>query len=103
MTQPDTPFIERPEEHAPSGTELFCFLDSSRPCTSECMAFLPSRPEGQDYEGQQWSACMLLVNVHRLGKHHIALASQGQSLLKHLRVKNADEKRENQNLPPPVR
>lgn len=102
MTQPDTPFLEKPEEHAPEEGRLYCFLDSSRPCTSECVAFLPARPEGADYEGQQWTTCMLLVNLHKLGKHHVALASQGQSLLKHLRVKDADARRENQPLPPKV-
>jgi len=103
MMESDTPFIEKPDEHMPAGNELFCFLDSSRPCTPECMAFLPARPDGPDYENQQWPACMILVNLHKLGKHHVVLASQGQSLLKHLRVKSADEKRENQPPPPLVR
>jgi len=93
------PFIEKPDEYAPDKDQVFCFLDSSRPCTAECMAFLPARPDGADYEGQTWSACMLLVNVHKMGKHAVAIASQGQNLLKHLKVAQADEKRG--PLPPP--
>ena len=99
----DQPFLDKPDEHAPSGDEVFCFLDSGRPCTAECMAFLPARPEGADYEGQTWSACMLLVNAHKMGKHAVALASQGQSLLKHLKVVQADERRGPLPAPPVVR
>lgn len=99
----DQPFIEKPEEYAPQGTELYCFLDSSRPCSAECMAFLPVKPEGPDYDDQQWPACMLLVNLHKLGKHHVAIAQQGAALLKSHRIKTADEQRANQPLPAPVK
>ncbi len=99
----DKPFIEKPDEHAPDQDQVFCFFDSSRPCSAECMAFLPARPEGPDYEGQTWSACMILVNVHKTGKHAVALAAQGQNLLKHLKVVQADEKRGPLPQPPPVR
>lgn len=98
-----TPYIERPEEHAPTGSELFCFLDSSRPCTAECAAYLTVKPEGTDYENQQFSACMVLVSLHKIGKHHVALAQQGASMLKHLHVKTSDERRANQSLPHPVK
>lgn len=80
---------------------VFCFLDASRPCTAECMAFLPARPEGEDYEGQTFAACSLLVNAHKLGKHLTVIAQQGTMLLKHLRVKQADAQRNGQ--PPPPR
>ena len=99
----DKPFLERPDEHSPPEDAVYCFLDSSRPCTAECMAFLPARPEGQDYESQTWSACMLLVNVHKMGKHAVAIASQGQNLLKHLKVVQADERRGSPPTPPAVR
>ena len=102
MTQPNTPFIEKPEEHAPSGNELYCFLDATRPCTSECVSFLPARPEGKDYEGQPWAMCSLLVNAHKLGKHAVAIAIQGADLLKHLKVRRQDEARMNQQPPPKV-
>lgn len=93
-TDPNTPFIEKPDMvDKPDESGLFCFLDQARPCTGECMAFLPSQPEGADYEGQQWSKCMLLVNIHKGGKHLVALAQQGGDLLKHLRVTSADRKR----------
>src|SRR5690606_10644440 len=95
------PYLEKPDEHVPEGTEKYCFIDSNRPCTAECMAFLVVRPEGPDYEGQQWAACSLLVNMHRGGKHLTVLASQGAAVLKDMRIKMADEKRLNQ--PPPPR
>lgn len=97
------PFIEKPDiiekEH---GTGLYCFFDAARPCTSECMAYLVAQPEGRDYEQQQWSRCSVLVNLHKIGKHAVALAGQGEALLKHLRVKRADDARNNQPLPPKV-
>ena len=90
---------------APTGADasgLFCFIDSARPCSSECMAYLSARPEGRDYENQQWAKCSLLVSLHKVGKHAVALASQGDALLKHLRVKAVDAARASQP-PPPVR
>ncbi len=102
---PDTqnkPFLERPDETQPEADQAFCFLDASRPCTAECMAFLPARPEGADYEGQTWSACMLLVNLHKMGKHHVALAQQGAAFLKNQKIHLADAQRSNQPLPPKV-
>lgn len=100
MVEEAPPFIESPDMTAPKGTELYCFIDSARPCTAECMAFLPVRPEGPDYEGQQFAACSLLVNLHKLGKHHVAIAQQGAALLKHHRVKAQDDARTSQPLPP---
>lgn len=102
MTQPNSPYIERPDEHAPEADQLYCFIDATRPCKPECVAFLPARPPGPDYEGQAWSACMLLVNAHKLGKHAVALAGQGQDLLKHLRVGKQDAARMNHPPPPKV-
>lgn len=98
IEDPNVPYIERPEmmDIPEDRTGLYCFLESSRECGADCMAYLGIRPDGPDYEGQQWSRCSLLVNAHKLGKHAVALASQGGSLLKHLRVKAADDKREGQ-------
>ena len=90
-----------PKGAAASG--LFCFIDSAQPCSSECMAYLGVSPEGVDYKGQQWAKCALLVSLHKVGKHVVALAGQGDALLRHLRVKTADAARATQPLPPPVR
>jgi hypothetical protein len=93
---PNVPYIESPEtmEIPEEKSGLLCFINPDRVCDSDCMAFLVACPEGRDYEGQQWSKCMLLVNAHKVGKHAVAIAGQGDGLLKHLRVKRADEIRE---------
>lgn len=104
LEDPNVPYQEPPSmRDKPVGSGLYCFLDTSRPCEVECMAYLRNCPEGPDYEGAQWSKCILLVNAHKLGKHAVALAGQGDSLLKHLRIKSADAARSTQPLPPPVR
>jgi hypothetical protein len=46
---------------------------------------------------------MLLVNAHRAGKHLTILASQGADLLKHLKIKSADQVRAIVPLPAPVK
>ncbi len=94
---PDEPFIEKPDVHKPEPDTLFCYKDASRPCASDCVAYLVSRPDGKDYENQAWSQCALLVNAHRTGKHLTILAQQGADLLKHLRIKSADAVREANN------
>lgn len=99
----EVPFVEKPDETPPTGEEVYCFLDSGRPCTAECVAYLPVAPEGSDYAGQQFARCTLLVNLHKLGKHHVALAQQGAAFLKHHKVKQADEARVNQPVPPGVK
>lgn len=103
IEDPNTPYIEQPDvtDLPEERSGLFCFIDSARECGSDCMAYVGVRPEGKDYEGQQWSKCSLLVNLHKVGKHAVALASQGDSLLKHMRVKSADARREGQ-IPPVV-
>lgn len=93
-TDPNVPFIEQPDMmDKPQESGLYCFLDQARPCSGECMSYLSTQPEGADYENQQWAKCMLLVNIHKGGKHLVALAQQGGELLKHLRVARADAKR----------
>lgn len=99
------PYVHPPDmQNKPEDvTGRYCFLDASRPCGSECMAYLAVRPPGQDYEGEQWSKCSMLVNLHKVGKHVVGIASQGENLLKHLKVKRADEVRGGQPMPPRVR
>lgn len=101
----DRPFIEAPDETTPPKERLYCFLDAGRPCGAECMAFLPVRPEGPDYASDAWPACMLLVNLHKLGKHHVSLAQTGVAMLKQRKDEKVDAARASigQTLPPPVR
>lgn len=81
------------------GRGLICFLNLERSCGPDCMSFIEA-PEGEDYRGKQWANCLLLVNIHRGGKHLAVLASQGSELLKQQKVRAADQQRTGQSNPP---
>lgn len=61
------------------GNGLYCFLDSVRPCSSECMAYLvePAGPVGSPLSPQQ-QHCLLLTRVEQLPR----FIGGGISLLK---------------------
>lgn len=65
---------DMPEEEKRKG--LFCFINPSRICGADCMAFQTAPPPGQDYVAQQWAQCSLLVNMHKLGKHSGIIATE---------------------------
>jgi len=48
-----------------------CFLHMDRPCTEDCVAFLPTASSAGDD-----AACMLLVNLKRLADSARVLADQ---------------------------
>jgi hypothetical protein len=50
-----------------------CFIDQHRICGPDCMAYLPQKPEGKAYIGEQWAHCHLLVNADRAGRHIVIL------------------------------
>lgn len=81
---------------------LVCFLDISRPCGPDCMAY-EKAPEVPDYQDKQWADCLLLVNLHRAGKHLVVLASVGSEILKKVKNEAADRARANQPPPPTVK
>lgn len=83
--------------------KLFCFLNDSRPCGPDCMAYNVVHPAGQDYANQQWASCMWLVNAHRVGKHIVALTSIVESATKKMRAHFDDQARGNQPPPPVVK
>ena len=86
-------YIERPDTREVQATDMFCYRDAARPCDSTCMAFLIEMPDGQDYMGQEWARCLVLVNEHRQGKHLTVLASEAVLLRKHLKIKADDATR----------
>jgi hypothetical protein len=93
--------VTDPAPHHPTLKEpegLICFLSNDRPCAADCMAYI-TRPDGPDYQDQQWANCMLLVNAHRAGKHLVVLASVGSELTK--QAKNAAADRVRAGFPPP--
>ena len=71
---------------------LFCFLNSSRPCSSECMAYTVTPTESPTL-GDQQKNCVLIVGVERLGRFSGAI----MTLLKN---KTADEVRRSHKSPP---
>lgn len=66
----------------PPANNLACFQDQARICGPDCMAYLNPVPTGDDYVGQQWSRCLLLVNAHRAGKHLVIIASDLNKVLR---------------------
>ena len=96
---PDEPFIHPPDHVEPAADELFCFKDMSRPCKPDCMAYQTFVPEGDDYKGQPWAHCRLLVDSYRTAKHLPILARSLSDIAKTLSNESADRKR--QPTPPP--
>jgi hypothetical protein len=82
--------------------QLNCFQDAKRVCGPDCMAFI-TPPHGDDYRGQQWAQCLLLVNAHRTGKHLVILADSVGRHLQKAGQALADQARANQPAPPTVR
>lgn len=80
---------------------LMCFLDCTRGCSAECMAFESEPPEGHDYVGKQWANCIILTNLHKGGKHLVVLASLGDKFLQKAKTEMQDRQRQGQ-IPPPV-
>lgn len=72
--------VENIKAIPPGETGLFCWRDKERACGAECMAFLPQVPPSNDYIGQQWAHCMLLVAEHRKGKHLVILSEDVHKL-----------------------
>jgi hypothetical protein len=63
-------------------TPLYCFIDANRVCDMDCTAYLSVLPQGDDYVEQPFAKCMLLVSLHRVGKHSTIVASELVTLRK---------------------
>ena len=88
-------------ENVKEASGLYCFLNSQRPCTAECAAYFTDLelPQGPDYKDKQWAHCLVLVNVHRAGKHLVVLADAVTRVTK----QQADSARDAQVPPHPPR
>jgi hypothetical protein len=53
---------------------LFCYRDQNRQCDATCVAYLVTRPEGDDYANAPWAQCVELTSAHRSAKHLTILA-----------------------------
>lgn len=71
---------EGAEPPPPQNSGLACFMNQDRICGADCMAFLPQKPEGVHFQGEQWAHCHLLVNADRAGRHLVVLASVGSKI-----------------------
>ncbi len=82
-----------PNVAIPTGSGLVCFISQDRDCGPACMAYLAQPPPGEQYKGEQWAHCLLLVNAERAGRHLVILASSVGSLMKLNRQKAAEADR----------
>jgi len=73
---------------------LMCFLNDTRECGADCMAYLTEPPEdGSKLLGAQQRNCVLIVSAERLGRYASGIV---QLMLK----SEADKKRSSQPTPP---
>ena len=80
---------------------LYCFLDISRPCGSDCMAYTTHTVQPKNTElGEQGRNCSMLVNIERIGIHSVILASMLARKDKVDKTVAADAARAAQALPP---
>lgn len=75
--------------------EKHCFFSKDRLCTSECVAYEPA--DDKEFKDKPWASCMILINLHRAGKHLGNIASEMGRVRNHF----TDQARVHQ--PPPAR
>lgn len=90
----DVPYIEPPDELDDDAEKngLNCFLNDSRPCGADCMAYT-TFPSESPHLNEQQKHCMAIVSVERLGRY-------AGGLLSLLRKSEADQKRYSRTSPP---
>lgn len=94
----EVPYIEQPEER--EATEvLFCFLDYHRPCDAGCMAYTTQAFVGDALKDQQ-GHCSMIVNMSRVGKHAVIIASMMRDHLVNDKKMKEDQRRVQQPSPP---
>jgi len=79
---------------------LMCFLDASRECGAECMAFITEPVEAPNILGPQQRNCILIVSAERVGRYMsglVQLVKKGQEKTD----KEAADRKRTQVAPPP--
>ena len=94
----EVPYIETPEEYSGS-SNLFCFLDHRRPCDASCAGYTTQAFVG-DALNEQQGHCSLIVNVSRVGKHVVIIASMMRDQLNNDKKMKEDQRRTQQSSPP---
>lgn len=83
------PQVYHPNETEKVEGQLYCYKDMHRPCTAECVAYLPQPPSGPHYPlDAQWTHCLVLVNQEKQVRHLIVIASELTSASKREAAKN---------------
>lgn len=78
---------------------LFCFLDSSRECGADCMAYTTEASENKAMSTQQRN-CLVLVSVDRLGRFMGNMATSAHKMQTRAATDAADRARQSQPTPP---
>ena len=70
-----------------------CFLNQSRICGADCMAYLTNPPDGKAYVGANWAQCHLLVNMDRTGRHLALIHQEINTINTNMKKRQADATR----------
>lgn len=70
----DVPDMKMEDEPQKTQNGLICFLNDTRECGSDCMAYTPEPAESPSLSIQQRN-CTLLVAAERLGRYSAGIAS----------------------------
>jgi hypothetical protein len=86
-------------EGATSHNGLMCFLDSSRDCGADCMAYTAEASENKAMSTQQRN-CLVLVSIDRLGRFMGNMATSAHKMQTRAATEAADRVRQSQSAPP---
>ena len=79
---------------------LMCFLDATRECGADCMAFVTEPVEAPTVLGPQQRNCILVISAERVGRYMsglVQLVRKGQEASN----KEAADRKRTQVAPPP--
>lgn len=96
----EVPVPEREEEEG-SGNGLYCFMDMSRECGPDCMAYTINSAESPALSAQQKN-CTLLIAAERLGRYIGSAASSLNKMQQRASVDSADRARQPMPIPDPM-
>lgn len=89
---PDPPDLKADDK----ASGLMCFLDDTRECGADCMAYLPEPADPTVTSlGPQQKNCILIVSVERLGRYSAGVVSILRKGQERTEKDAADEKRTN--------
>ena len=98
----EAPFIHPPDElNDDPKNGLYCFMDNTRQCGADCMAYTAYTPEPKTTElGMEGRNCSVLVNIERLGIHSVIGVGVLAKGAKAKKIAEADRARAAQQQPP---